>query len=196
MKLLIYLIPIVILVSSCEFQTTPTTKNTLSYDTNAVISCIKDYIINHDKFEFLSSEIKSNKNRIDYTILFKTQFHDTDEFICKANVSYDAKSKNYLLTDINLCDADSNENYSDSFCTKKSKHKNPIESNICKIAMDNFPENPKMQAITYKKQMSAYIYMKSIENTKLKLIAQSEHPKDYSRQKLLYKGRLSHIYFR
>ena len=61
-----------------------------------------------------------------------------------------------------------------------------IESKIRDFARNEYPNDSKMQEYVYKKQMSAYRYMLTINDSDVKQIAENEYPNDYAMQQYTY----------
>jgi len=66
-----------------------------------------------------------------------------------------------------------------------------IEAKIRDFATNEYPDDSKMQNYVYKKQMSAYEYMKSVNDSEVKDIATREYSNDYSMQKYTYDKQLT-----
>ena len=66
-----------------------------------------------------------------------------------------------------------------------------VESKVRKFARNEYPNDQKMQEYVFNEQISAYRYMRKVDDVQVKQFAQVEYPNDYSLQKYVYDNQLS-----
>jgi hypothetical protein len=75
--------------------------------------------------------------------------------------------------------------------TRSLSFASSVEKHIREFAARKYPNNSRMQSYVYKEQLSAYNYLKTVNDNEIKNFAIRKYPNDFSMQKYTYDKQLA-----